>query len=298
MRQTRETRAMIGMVLACVMLVAVLPPALGQAYTIGPGDVLNIVVVDESTVSGTYTVDPDGDIVLPLAGNIPVKGLTLDEATAKVKDALQPYIKTPSVTVALRTASASDFIYLMGQFSKTGSYKMERGETVAEAVAAAGGTTTRADTTQAFILRKGQTIHVDLQQIIDQGNTAGNIPMQPGDVLIVPETKNQVTVMGQVLKPGNYTFKAGDRVVDVLSAAGGTNSEAVIKDIGVIRQDTAKKEATVIHVDLNKFYKQGDQNQNVPLLPGDILFVPQKGTNWLQVVGQLTGIGTLISIFK
>jgi polysaccharide biosynthesis/export protein len=298
MRQSREVRALIGTVLACVMLVAVLPPALGQAYVVGPGDVLSIVVVDENAVTGVYTVDPDGNITMPIVGDVPVKGLTLDQATERVADALKPFIKSPSVTVALRTASPTDFIYLLGQVTKTGSYKMVRGETVAEAVAAAGGTTTRADMTQAFILRKGQTIHVDLQQIIEQGNSAGNITMDAGDVLIVPETKNQVTVMGQVLKPGNYTFKAGDRVVDVLSAAGGTNSDAVLKDIGVIRQDTTKKVATVIHVDLNKFYKQGDQDQNVPLLPGDILFVPQKGVNWLNVVAQLTGVGTLISIFK
>ena len=298
MKQRRELRASVGAVLVWVMLVTMVTSATSQSYLVGPGDLLNIVVLGETALSGSYTVDPDGNIAMPMAGDIAVKGLTLEQVTSKVAEALKTYIVSPHVTVSLRTAGANDYVYLLGQVTKTGSYKMQRGWTIAELIAEAGGTTSKADLTQAFILRKEQTIPVNLDELIVHGKTSANVALQPGDVIIVPETKNTVQVMGEVLHPGNYTFKAGDRVVDVLSSAGGTAQTAVIKDVGVVRQDQTKKIATVVHVDLNKFYKQGDQTQNVPLLPGDIVYVPHKGIDWLSVVSRVTGLATLISIFK
>src|SRR5579862_646246 len=298
MKRRREVRAVLGAMLTAVLLAAVVPPVLGDAYVVAPGDTMSVTVLNEPSLSGSYTVDPDGKIALPLAGSIPVEGLTLDQVTSTIAKALEPYIVKPQVTVALRTVSSRNYVYALGQVTKTGSYTMERGWTIADLIAAAGGTTSRAALTQAFILRKDQTIPVDLDALIVKGQTSANVELQPGDVIIVPETKNTVQVMGEVLHPGNYTFKAGDRVVDVISTAGGNTTNAIIKDVGVIRQDTTKKAATVIHIDLNKFYKAGDQAQNVPLLPGDIVYVPPKGTNWLQVVSQLTGFATLITIFK
>ncbi len=128
---------------------------------------------------------------------------------------------------------------------------------------------------------------MDLQQLLVNGNTNTNVPLKAGDVVIVPEAQDKVLLMGQVAKPGAYLYKPGDRVIDLLSAAGGPTPQAAIGNIGVVRQaGTAKP--TVTPVNLDKFYKSGDASQNVPLQAGDVVYVPEKsGVNWQTILGTI-----------
>jgi polysaccharide biosynthesis/export protein len=299
MRRSGARHAAIGVVTLLILLAIGIPPTIGQPYTVAPGDILDISVLGEPTVSGTFSVDPDGKIALPMAGGLSVGGLTLDEVNAKVTEALKPYLRNPRVTVSLRAAEQNDFVSLLGQVERPGSYKMQRGWTVADVIAAAGGTTGKAALTKAFVLRKNQVIPVDLDALIIQGKPEANVNLESGDVVIVPETKNTVQVVGAVARPGEYAFTPGQRVIDALSAAGGTVPTAKLNDIGVVReQDPAKKSATAIHLDLGKYFKNGDQAQNVPLLPGDIVYVPEKGRDWLEYLADLTGIATVIAVLR
>jgi len=299
MRGGKIMHVAIAVVTVWVLLAMGIPPTMGQQYTVAPGDVIDISVLNEPTVSGGFIVDPDGKIALPLVGPLSVSGLTLDQVTQKVTEALKTYLRDPRVTVALKSGAQNNFVSLLGQVDKPGSYKMERGWTLADLIAAAGGTTSKAALTQAFVLRKNQTIPVDLDALIIQGKPEANLSLEAGDVVIVPETKNTVQVLGSVAKPGEYAFTAGQRVTDALSSAGGPSTDAKIGDIGVVRQqDPTKKSAVAYHVNLTKYFKSGDETQNLPLLPGDIVYVPAKGINWLQAISAATGIATVVAIFK
>jgi polysaccharide biosynthesis/export protein len=290
-----------GLVLGLTLL-AIVPPGLTQdlthEYTISPGDVLDISVLGEPELTGPVTVSPDGTIILQMVGQIPAAGLTLTQITDRLTTELRQYIKEPMVTVTVRqAASHRQFVYLLGQVFHPGAYEMQKGWTLAELVAVAGGPTPGASLPQALILRKETTIPVDLKQLIVDGDASANVSLEPGDVVIVPETKNKVVIMGGVAKPGPYLFKDGDRVVDVLSAAGGPTPKAVTNQIGVVREEG--KKPTVLPVDLQKFYKDGDKSQNVLLLPGDIVYVPEKGgPDWSAVMSGLTGITYLFLLLK
>lgn len=275
------------------------PAPTSQDYTVGPGDVLNISTLGEPGASSTVTVDPDGKIALPLTGEISVGGLTVDQITQKLTEVLRKYLRDPHVVVGIHTAAQRQYVYLMGQVVHPGSYLWQKGWSLAELFAVAGGPTPRAALGQALILRSNTTIPVNLQRLLLDGDIAANVPLKAGDVVMVPETKNQVTIMGAVARPGQYTFKPGDRVVDVLSDAGGPAQGGRVSDIGVIRVDPQDpKKGTVVHVNLDKYYKSGDMSQNVALLPGDVVYVPQHtGINWLQVLGAITGFGVLFHDF-
>ncbi len=270
-----------------VVLVLVFPtPAFPQEYLVGPGDVLEVSVVGEPMVTGPVTVGPDGNIVIPLIGQVSVNGLTLPQVTDKITAALKGFIRDPQVVVAIRQAAPRrQFVYLLGQVAKPGVYEMQDGWAVAELIAVAGGPAPGAALSRAFILRKSESIPVNLEQLLIDGNTSANVPLSSGDLVIVPETKSRVVLMGAVAKPGPYVIKAGDRVIDVLSNAGGPAQGANTGEIGIIRQKESKP--TVTPVNLDKFYKSGDLSQNLALEPGDIIYVPVKarGVDWGSILG-------------
>jgi polysaccharide biosynthesis/export protein len=278
------------------------PPAQSdQQYTVQPGDVLQIAVVGESEVSGSVTVSQDGSILIPIVGRVPAAGTTIPVLTERVTQALKQYIREPQVAITIaQTATHQQFVYLIGQVVRPGAYQMQDGSTIAAVIAAAGGPTPSAALTRAFVLRKAQTIPVDLQQLLIDGNTQANMAIQPGDVIIVPEGVDRVVLMGAVIRPGPYIINPGDRLVDLLSAAGGPTQTAKISDVGVVRQAVqagpATAKPTVTEVDLTKFYKSGDVSQNLELRSGDIVYVPEQAQHvvWNAFLNSLGGLGWLV----
>src|SRR5438445_9137982 len=107
--------------------------AWGQDYLLGPGDELNIAVLGDTDLSRTVTVTPDGKISLPLSGEITATGLTPAQVGERVTKALKPYFKDPRVTVTLSKHRGA-FVYLVGQVRTPGSYEIQPGWTVVEAV--------------------------------------------------------------------------------------------------------------------------------------------------------------------
>jgi protein involved in polysaccharide export with SLBB domain len=73
----------------------------GEIYRLVPGDVVNIIVLNDQTLSGEQVIGPDGFIRLPLVGAIQAAGLTLDELTEKLRQSLSRFIRNPRVTVTL-----------------------------------------------------------------------------------------------------------------------------------------------------------------------------------------------------
>jgi polysaccharide biosynthesis/export protein len=256
-------------------------------YTLGSGDVVDISVLGEPQVSGSAIVSPDGSITLQLVGKIQAQGLTLPQLTAKITDSLKKYIRNPQVSIAIRSTSAGhQLVYLLGRVGRPGAYEIQTGWTVASLIAVAGGPAPGAALPKAFILRKDTRISVDLQHLIIDGDATANISLEPGDVMIVPEDQEKVLLMGQVARPGAYVFKPGDRIVDLLSAAGGPTQNAVVSSIGIIRQTGPKPSVTPINLD--KFYKSADAAQNVALQSGDIVYVPEKPVmNWQTILGTI-----------
>ena len=87
----RLTAAFLILALGVVSLPRV--PAAAQEYTARIGDVIDIVVVGEPDFSRTVTVTQEGSIFLPLVGNIGVQGLTIQQITSKVAQALSQYVR-------------------------------------------------------------------------------------------------------------------------------------------------------------------------------------------------------------
>lgn len=170
---------------------AVAPPANGVAvgpeYKIGIDDVLDIAVWNNTTVSRTVPVRPDGKITLPLINEVQAAGLTPSQLRAALMAKLVEYMPTPELSVIVREVH-SNKISVLGEVRKAGRYDITQRATVLDAVALAGGFNDWARRSKLVIMRHEgsgvKRIPVNYNRIVAEEDE--NVILQPGDIVVVP----------------------------------------------------------------------------------------------------------------
>ena len=264
-RALRTTAAFLILAVGAISLPRV--PALAQEYTARIGDVLDIVVVGEPDFSRTVTVGQEGSIFLPLVGNIGVQGLTIQQITTKVAQALSQYVKEPKVLVTFRQSSQRDQVFVLGQVVHPGPFEWRQGITVLELLALSGGTTDRAAPRRALVMRKSVATPVNLEKLMG-GDVSLNATLSPGDVLVVPDNTGKVLVLGEVTKPGYVTLVGDAKILDAIVLAGGPTLSAAPERISIFREGQS------LHPNLEALLRDGKLDENVLMQPGDIVDVP------------------------
>jgi polysaccharide export outer membrane protein len=145
------------------------------------------------------------------------------------------------------------------------------------ALTAAGGPTGKAALSRASILRGSTSIPVDLRGLRADAQTVDAIKLLPGDTIMIPENKLEYAVFGAVRTPGMTTYPddAPVTVLAALSRAGGQTETADLKNASLIRPSTDGK-PTMVAINVEAMLKKGELSQDVPVQPGDILFVPTR----------------------
>jgi len=165
-----------------------------STYHIGVDDQLQITVWHNPDLSVGVPVRPDGKITVPLIGDVVAGGKTPEEVAAEVKDKLQAYVRDPQVAVILTELRSHEYlsrVRVTGAVRTPVSLPYRQGMTVLDAVLAAGGTTEFAAPDRTELYRKDgdatKSYAVQLGNILQQGELATNYPVQPGDVITVPQ---------------------------------------------------------------------------------------------------------------
>jgi len=163
-------------------------------YRIGPGDSLHIFVFENEQLSVTVPVRPDGKISTPLVEDMVAVGKTPSQLARDIERALSKYVKNPKVNIEVLTAlSVYSQVKVIGQVKEPQAMPYHEGMTVLEALLGAKGMTQFAAGNRARISRmvngKQQDIKVKLDALVNNGDLTQNLPLQPGDVLVVPETR-------------------------------------------------------------------------------------------------------------
>lgn len=123
--------------------------AANEAYVLGPGDKLRIIVFGETDLSGEFTVADNGEISFPLIGQVAAGSKTVGQVRTEIQNALkQGYLKDPRVSAEVLTFRP---FYILGEVAKPGEYQYSSGISVINAVATAGGFTYRANRKYVFI---------------------------------------------------------------------------------------------------------------------------------------------------
>jgi polysaccharide biosynthesis/export protein len=165
-------------------------------YVIGAGDTLSVVVAQNADLSAeSVPVRPDGRISTPLANDVVAVGRTPTQLAREIEAKLREYVRAPNVTVIVRTAIGE-----MGQVKVIGNgvtapkaFPYHSGMRVLDLVVAAGGLSQFAAGNRAKLIRTnpdGTThqIKVRLADLVGRGTVSENILLQPGDILVVPES--------------------------------------------------------------------------------------------------------------
>jgi polysaccharide export outer membrane protein len=163
-------------------------------YLIGPGDNISIIVWRNPEVSQVVPVRPDGKITTPLVEDLPASGKTSTELARDIEKALARFIQQPVVTVIVTgfVGTYGEQIRVIGQAAKPQSLPYRRDMSVLDVMIAVGGVTEFAAGNKASIIRqvdgKQQQFTVRLNDLIKDGDISANVPMRPGDILVIPES--------------------------------------------------------------------------------------------------------------
>jgi polysaccharide export outer membrane protein len=195
-RQAAYTVCAALAVAAASVSAAVAPAAagVGPDYRIGPGDSLQIYVWQNPDLSVTVPVRQDGKVSTPLVEDMLAAGKTASELARDIERVLSEYVRSPKVNIfVLNAVSALSQVKVTGQVKTPEALPYHEGMTVLDAVLATGGLTEFAAGNRARVVRtvdgKQREIRIRLDRLLEKGDMSQNIALQPGDVLLIPQSR-------------------------------------------------------------------------------------------------------------
>lgn len=164
-----------------------------KEYRIGPENILQIDVFygKPETLSKRVRVSPRGIITFPLLGEVKIEDLTVSEAKEKLAYLLKKdFFVNPQVFIFVKEHSQ---VFIMGEIEEEGAYPLEGNLTVIELISLAGGFTEIASPNRVRIIRtlpdgSKKEIMVRAHDAIHRGKKEAHILLEPGDMVIVPES--------------------------------------------------------------------------------------------------------------
>jgi polysaccharide export outer membrane protein len=168
--------------------------AVDSSYIIGPGDVLQVFVWRQPELSVSVPVRPDGKVSTPLVEDIIAVGKTPSQLAREMERVLSEYVRSPQVNVIVsQPVSTFSQIKIIGQVARPQAVPYREGITALDAVLAVGGLAPFAAGNRSKIVReengKRREIKIRLDDLVNKGDMRQNLPLQPGDVLVIPESR-------------------------------------------------------------------------------------------------------------
>jgi polysaccharide biosynthesis/export protein len=209
----------------------------------------------------------------------------------------------------------ADFVNISGQVVHPGRYRLKGETRVLDALLQAGGLTPNASVAGAKLVRtSGETQSLGLDAMLLDQNMSGNIVLQPGDAMFIPEdTDHRIYVLGDVKTPGVYPLQGKVTMLQAIAMAGGytLRGPGTAKNAYIIRRgdmngpvppavvasvskvEPLQNGGSVITANLSAIMH--DPAKDIAVQPGDVVVVPQTGVGVLQyLVGILSGIGNFV----
>lgn len=240
-------------------------------YLLGPGDVLKITVYNNPDLSLETRVTESGMISFPLVGELKLGGMTASAAEKKIAELLESggFVKQPQINI-LVAQFQSKMVSVLGSVYKPGRYPLERATNLADLLALVGGVTQDGSDLITVVGKSGK-VEYDLRNIVGKGDGSQNVNLSGGELVYVHA--RDVSVMGQVNRPGSYSVVGGVRTVaDFLVVAGGINSGG--SDTVTV---TTMRDGKInrFEVDIDSLFRTGDNSANIELVNGDSIYVPR-----------------------
>ena len=228
-------------------------------YVLGPGDEVIVDVWGDSQMTIKATVSPDGKIFISNVGPVTLAGLTIAEASSRIRGALMSIyegLADGSVQMKLSLGSIRSIqVNITGEVTASGTYTLPSLATLFHALHVAGGVSDLGTLRSVKIYRGGQLFSdVDVYDYILNGNSSRDIALRDGDLISVSPYGKLVEITGNVKRPMFYEMKGGETVADLIRFAGDFAGEANRSRVGVTRRQGGKYDSfTVDSADFGNF---------------------------------------------
>ncbi len=178
-------------------------------------------------------------------------------------------------------------VSVLGQVAHPGTFSLPAGARILDALSAAGGVGDAAALAEAQVLRPGDATHsVNLERLL-AGDLTGNFMLRGNETLVVPEDRRSfISVLGEVAHPGRFRLKGEMHLLDALAEAGGLTDHASVRQAQLVRGSQQPQT-----LNLDSLLVQQDMSQNIPMEPGDMLFIASDKASKFYVLGDVSSPG-------
>jgi polysaccharide biosynthesis/export protein len=247
--------------------------AQNESLLIGPGDLLQMDVIDTPELEQQVRVTDSGTISLAYIGSVNVAGETPSQAAAEIQAMLiqKKVMVHPQVTIRVQEYATQD-VSVLGQVKSPGTYPITTPQSILKVLSLAGGLTEVADR-NITIKQHGDAKEVTYYVANDAKEALADIAMvHPGDTVLVPRAPT-IYIMGDVGRPGGYAMATNNSHLTVLQAiatAGSANKTSIQSHVRLIR--STPDGTTELPVNLNDIQK--GKQPDIALQANDIIYVP------------------------
>jgi len=242
-----------------------------EYYVLGSGDQVQVDVWGRAGYSGNYTVDEAGFITIPKKQRVYVKGKTLSETRALIKNRFKQIVNLSGSSFSVSVSNTRSItVHVTGEVFYPGTYTLPALNSAFNILAVAGGPTNIGSMRKVFVQRGGVVVDTfDLYKYLFGGLGNTEIFLQNNDYLIIPTMSSIVEISGAVKRQGKFEMLPGEGFRELLKYTGNFTTTAFRKDVVT--------ERIVDHSYYNTFSFNWDSitklSKNYELLDGDVLNV-------------------------
>jgi protein involved in polysaccharide export with SLBB domain len=249
-----------------------------DSYRLGPGDRLELELMEVADTRQTSIVMPDGDLYYQTA-QVHAAGLTITQLKAALEKQLETDYRDPQLSLILR-GMTSQRVIIMGRVNNPGIITLDSPTTLVEAISRAGGLMIQrsginseelADLGRSFLVRDGEMMPVNFVKLLRDGDASQNIYLKNGDFIYFPSSASgRVYVLGAVNQPRGVDYSEELTLVTAISYAEGLAPRSFPQRVVIVRNTLTEPKIAVVNLKAMLNGKAVD----VRLKPQDIVWVP------------------------
>lgn len=191
-------------------------------YVLAPGDEVQLQVWGATNLNLNLTVDRQGQVMVPRVGPLSLVGVQAGQLDSVFKAHLTRVLA--NVEVAAHVSKLRSIqVYVVGHAAQPGVYTLSSLSTLVNALFASGGPGNKGSMRQIQLKRSGKVIsQLDLYDFIGAGNAQTDVPLQTGDIIVIPPVGPRVAIHGAFDHAAIYELKSTETTLkDILIKGGG-----------------------------------------------------------------------------
>jgi polysaccharide biosynthesis/export protein len=242
--------------------------------SLAPGFLVGLEVLDDPDFTGSFRLDQQGDIAVPILGTIHVAGATVSQARVQIQQRLleNKILKDPQVKLTVLEYTSPE-VTIIGEVASPGKYPLLVPRKLVDILALAGGTTLTAGN-EVQITRGSANAESVLVHYSRATNSKAveDVIVHPGDTVQVKRA-GIVYVLGAVTRPGGFVMQEEGtlNVLQAIALAYGTTTLASTRSIYIMHRNA---DGSVVYTGVPYKKMTRGQSANIQLHATDVLFVP------------------------